>query len=98
MLNETAKEPDGADVLLPTTILAMLQMSPGSHVKSNLEYIRLFRSADRFDCQDEYYLTQLESAAEFILKLGPSDLKIDPEDYHRFTQPSYPDLLDLSSP
>jgi hypothetical protein len=30
MLNETAKEgnPDGADVLIPCTILAILQMTP----------------------------------------------------------------------
>lgn len=95
MLNETAKEPDGADVLLPTTILALLQLNPGSHLKSNLDYIRLFRSAERFDGQDEYYLTQLESAAEFILKLGPADLKISQEDYQRLTAP-FPDLL--SSP
>jgi len=90
MLNETAKEPDGADVLLPATILAMLQLGPGCRVQSNLDYIRRFRSADRFDGQEEYYLTQLESAAEFIIKLGPSDLKIDPDEYRRCTSEPFP--------
>ena len=53
MLNETARDgnPDGADILLPSTIFAMLQMTPTQSqlIKSNLEYIRLFRHEERLD-------------------------------------------------
>lgn len=73
MLNETAREgnPDGADILLPASIYALLQLSPSQSqfIKSNLEYIRLFRHESRLDGQDEYYLTTLESAVEFIYNL-----------------------------
>ena len=43
---------------------------------SNLEYIRLFRHEDRLDGQDEYYLTTLASAADFLLTLTAADLKL----------------------
>jgi hypothetical protein len=54
MLNDTAKEgatPDGADILLPTTIFALLQLNEkqSDFVRSNLEYIRLFRHASKID-------------------------------------------------
>lgn len=53
MLNETAREgnPDGADILLPATIYSMLQMTPeqAKSIKSNLDYIRLFRHSSRLD-------------------------------------------------
>jgi hypothetical protein len=88
MLSETAKDgnPDGADILLPCTIYALLQLSPqqSPHIKSNLEYIRLFRHQDRLDGQDEYYLTNLESAAAFIYEMGPKDLSMDSQEYEAF--------------
>ena len=90
MLNETAKEtsPDGADTLLPSCIFALLLMSPTQSqlIHSNLEYIRLFRHQDRLDGQDEYYLTTLTSAADFILNLSERDLKMDPGEYQRSLQ------------
>lgn len=69
-------------------------------MKSNLEYIRLFRHADRLDGQDEYYLTTLESAIEFIYKMGPSDLKLDPAVYNSLIKNESiqeSNLVDLSS-
>ena len=46
-----------------------------------MEYIRLFRHSKRLDGQDEYYLTNVESAAEFIYNLAPGDLKMNQEEY-----------------
>jgi Vacuolar sorting protein 9 (VPS9) domain len=54
---------------------------------SNLEYIRLFRHASRLDGQEEYYLTQMLSAVEFIAKLSAETLKITPEEYHKHFHP-----------
>jgi len=48
-----------------------------------LEFIRLFRSEHRLDGQEEYYLTNLESAAEFIYNMSYKDLKIDKNEYER---------------
>ena len=46
-----------------------------SKLKSNLVYIRCFRV--ELKGEEEYYITALESALEFILNLKLSDLKLD---------------------
>jgi len=45
-------------------------------LKTNLAYIRNFRHEERLGGEDEYYLTSLESAMEFVQNLQESDLKL----------------------
>ena len=77
MLQETSVsgEPDGADLFFPTQIYALFQLNEFSKLKSNLVYIRCFRV--ELKGEEEYYITALESALEFILNLKLSDLKLD---------------------
>lgn len=49
-------------------------------LKSNLVYIRMFRTESLLHGQDDYYLQTLESAAEFILAMNKqwqTDLKVE---------------------
>ncbi|TNV73437.1 hypothetical protein FGO68_gene16687 [Halteria grandinella] len=103
MLSETRLDPsnpDGADILLPCTIYALLQMTQqqATLLKSNLEYIRLFRHAERLDGQEEYYLTQMESAAEFLYKAGWGDLNgVSEVEYRGWQGPRVvEDMIDFS--
>ena len=51
-------------------------MNNFGQLKSNLVYVRCFRV--ELQGQEEYYLTALESALEFVQNLQASDLKLDP--------------------
>ena len=49
-------------------------------LKSNLVYIRMFRTESLLHGQDDYYLQTLESAIEFICSMNKqwkTDLKVD---------------------
>ena len=80
MLQETSKDgsPDGADVLFPCSVYALLQLKKyeveGSNstqlLKSNLAYVRHFRQESFLCGQDDYYLQTLESVIEFIQNLS----------------------------
>lgn len=77
MLQETSNsgEPDGADLFFPAQIYALFQLNECKNLKTNLVYIRCFRLG--LGGQDEYYLTALESALEFIVNLKSEDLKLE---------------------
>lgn len=77
MLQETSKsgEPDGADMFFPAQIFVLFQISQYKQLKSNLVYIRCFRV--ELQGQEEYYLTAMESALEFMLNLTDKDLKME---------------------
>lgn len=51
-----------------------------------------FRHEERLSGEDEYYLTTLESIAEFIHGIGAKDLKIDPQEYEQLTNKAKLDL------
>jgi hypothetical protein len=59
-------------MFFPSTIYAMLQLKKEQcqAIRSNLEYIRLFRHNDRLTGEDDYYLTSVSSAADFIERLS----------------------------
>ena len=78
MLQETSQsgEPDGADLYFPSQIYVLFQLTNYTMLKSNLVYIRCFRV--ELQGQEEYYVTALESALEFIMSLQATDLKLDP--------------------
>jgi len=78
-----------------------MTQTQSNNLRSNLEYIRLFRHPDRLDGQEEYYLTNLESAVEFIQNISAKDLKIDPNDYQRKLNSDNTqsfDLLEMNPP
>lgn len=95
MLQESSKDgtPDGADMFFPCAVYALLQLQKyeveGTNstklLRSNLQYVRMFRQESLLHGQDEYYLTTLESVIEFIQNLSETyrtNLKLEPgEDF-----------------
>ena len=90
MLSETNRDgnPDGADLFFPSTVYALMQLEKyqvenceaQKMLKSNLVYIRMFRTESLLHGQDDYYLQTFESAAEFILAMNKqwkTDLKVE---------------------
>ena len=77
----------GADEVLPVVVYALLRGNI-KKLKSNINYIRLFRHHSMFDSnKEEYFTTVLESGVEFIAKLSPdSDLKIDKGELKRLIE------------
>ena len=72
-------------MFFPSTIYSMLQLKKEhcAHIKSNVEFIRLFRHESRLSGEEEYYLTTVSSAAEFIYNLSAKDFKIDHVEYEK---------------
>lgn len=79
----------GADEVLPIVVYALLQGNI-KKLKSNINYIRLFRHHSRFDSnKEEYFTTVLESGVEFIDKLNVNtDLKIEKEEFSKLIRES----------
>ena len=52
-------------------------------IKSNVEYIKLFRHASKWDGDDEYYVVTVESAVSIIAILDSdrTQLKMDDNEY-----------------
>ena len=51
-------------------------------LKSNLEFINLFRHESRFEGEEQYYHTAVSTATEFLYNLSVKDLSnIDDEQY-----------------
>lgn len=68
----------GADEVLPIVVYTVLKGNIRK-LKSNLNFIKLFRHHSRFDSnKEEYFTTVLQSGVEFIERLNTStDLNID---------------------
>jgi len=79
MLSDTNKknEADGADLFLPTQILCLFGCKNVSSLKTQLNYIKAFRQEHLLKGEDEYYLTSLESAIDFIRDLQKTDLTLN---------------------
>lgn len=93
MLQETSidGQPDGADMFFPSCIYSFLQIDDFQilqELPTNIQFVKHFRHIDRLTGEDEYYLTTLESVAEFIHGISAGDLKIDQAEYTRLFQKS----------
>lgn len=79
----------GADEVLPIIVYSLLQGNI-KKLKSNINYIRLFRHHSRFDSnKEEYFTTVIESGVEFIDKLNVNtDLKIEKEEFSKLIRES----------
>lgn len=86
-INNTKNNSAGADEVLPIVVYALLKGNI-KKIKSNINYIRLFRHHSMFDSnKEEYFTTVLESGVEFISKLSlQSDIKIDKEEYKKLIE------------
>ena len=86
-INNNKPSSAGADEVLPVVVYALLRGNI-KKLKSNINYIRLFRHHSMFDSnKEEYFTTVLESGVEFIAKLSPdSDLKIDKGELKRLIE------------
>ena len=82
MLKETAKpgSPDGADMFFPSIIYILLKGAP-KDVKANIDFIKLYRNPELLDSEDDYFITTLTSAIEFIGNMIGDDLNIEKSEY-----------------
>lgn len=67
-------------MFFPSTLLAFLTLPVNAEVagrlKSNVNYVRLFRHDCRLEGEDDYYLTTLENAVLFLHDIKASDLQL----------------------
>ena len=68
--------PTGADEVYPVIVYALLKGNINK-IKSNLNFIKLYRHKNRLESEEEYYFTTLFSAVEFIESLNHTKLNID---------------------
>lgn len=97
MLQETSLDgqPDGADMFFPSCIYSFMQIDDRSilqDLNTNIQFVKQFRHEDRLSGEDEYYLTTLESIAEFIHGISAKDLKIDAKEYDQLVKKSILEL------
>lgn len=84
MLKETNKssEAEGADMFFPTIIYCLLKGCP-RQIKAHVEFIKLYRNPQLLDSEDDYFLTTITSALDFIGCMECDDLNIKESDYRR---------------
>ena len=97
MLQETSLDgqPDGADMFFPSCIYSFMQIDDKQilqDLNTNIQFVKHFRHEDRLSGEDEYYLTTLESIAEFIHGISAKDLKIDGKEYEQLVKKSILEL------
>ena len=69
-------------MFFPALIYTILQAASCKFLKSNLVYIKSFRV--ELQGQEEYYITAMESALEFLSDLKQSDLKMSEREAQNF--------------
>jgi hypothetical protein len=69
-------------LFFPALIYTILQAANCKFLKSNLVYIKSFRV--ELQGQEEYYITAMESALEFLSDLKQSDLKMSEREAQNF--------------
>jgi hypothetical protein len=82
MLKETnkSKVAEGADMFFPCIIYALLKGCP-KDVKSHVEYIKLYRNPEMLESEDDYFLTTMSSAVDFVGNMIGDDLNIEKSEY-----------------
>ncbi len=71
----------GADEVFPMVVFGILRGNVRK-LKSNLKYIQSFRHETRLESQEEYYLTTMNSALEFIENMNYNKLNIKESDFN----------------
>lgn len=72
----------GADDFLPVFIYVVLKAQV-PRLPSNVKYIEQYRDPTDMMSRGGYCFVNLQSAAEFIMTLGPESLKIDRSEFER---------------
>ncbi|SMN20472.1 similar to Saccharomyces cerevisiae YML097C VPS9 guanine nucleotide exchange factor involved in vesicle-mediated vacuolar protein transport [Maudiozyma saulgeensis] len=70
---------DGADSFIPLLIYVIIHGNV-SHVISNIKFIERFRFENFLKSEDQYYLSSLQGATNFITNLNRKDLTIHDEE------------------
>lgn len=87
---------EGADLFFPCTIYSLLQLQKVEQLpelsmhfkdgkasfflKSNIVFVQSFRHESRLEGEEDYYLTTIASALEYVHDLKESDLKMGERD------------------
>ncbi|GAX69419.1 guanine nucleotide exchange factor [Saccharomyces cerevisiae] len=86
LLKHTKLEQNGADSFIPVLIYCILK-GQVRYLVSNVNYIERFRSPDFIRGEEEYYLSSLQAALNFIMNLTERSLTIeDREDFEEAYQ------------
>ena len=84
---ENKNKPAGADEVYPLIVYGILKGNI-KKLKSNLNFIELFRHKTRLESEEEYYFTTISSALEFIENLSHIKLNIAEDVFARLTKES----------
>ena len=78
MLKETNQDDigEGADMFFPTIIYTLLKGCPKG-IKANVDYIKLYRNEELLESEEDYFLTTMTSAVDFIGGMVGDDLNIE---------------------
>ena len=71
----------GADEVFPMVVYVLLKANV-KKLKSNLRYIQNYRHETRLESQEEYYLTTINSALEFIENMNYNKLNIKESEFN----------------
>lgn len=77
----------GADEVFPMVVYVLLKANV-KKLKSNLKYIQLYRHETRLESQEEYYLTTINSAVEFIENMNYNKLNIKESEFNLYCDES----------
>lgn len=75
MIYDLRGKPTGADEAFPFFVYG-IQLSKIQKLKSNLIFIEYFRHFKRFEGEEYYYFTTINSAVQYFETLSPSDVKL----------------------
>ena len=80
MVCNNTKKAVGADEVFPLIVFAIIKGNIRK-LKSNLNYIELFRHKTRLESEEEYYVTTLTSVVQFIENINAESLKLDEKSF-----------------
>mmetsp|Transcript_39884 Transcript_39884/g.39468 ORF Transcript_39884/g.39468 Transcript_39884/m.39468 type:complete len:231 (-) Transcript_39884:74-766(-) len=82
MLKETntSNEAEGADMFFPSIIYILLKGCP-KDLKAHLDFIKLYRNPELLESEDDYFLTTMSSAIDFVGNMIGDDLNIEKSEY-----------------
>ncbi|CAI1616184.1 hypothetical protein SEUBUCD646_0M00510 [Saccharomyces eubayanus] len=89
LLKHTKLEQNGADSFIPVLIYCILK-GQVRYLVSNVNYIERFRSPEFMRGEEEYYLSSLQAAVNFVINLTESSLTIE---NHECFEKEYQDNL-----
>ncbi|EJS42499.1 vps9p [Saccharomyces arboricola H-6] len=93
LLKHTKLEQNGADSFIPVLIYCILK-GQIRYLVSNVNYIERFRSPEFMRGEEEYYLSSLQAAVNFIMSLTESSLTI--KDYESFNEEYQENLKEVA--